>query len=119
MGGGVRCRFDIHEQDEHDAHAAEHEGLATDALEHEPAEDRADGVEGVLAPRQLEAVARRDARLLVEEGRQRPQRRARHRLRDPRHAHDLRPPPVHTPEAVPVPRPLRHLLLHLVRVDHH
>lgn len=44
------CVGDVHKKNKHDGHAAQHQGLAADALEHEPAEDGADGAEPVLAP---------------------------------------------------------------------
>lgn len=44
------CVEDVHKKNKHDGHAAQHQGLAADALKHEPAEDGADGAEPVLAP---------------------------------------------------------------------
>lgn len=115
----MQRRDNSHEQDEHDNHPAEHQRLPADLVQDEPTRERPDEIQSVLAPAQLEGVGVRDARLLVEIGREAADRRAGHGLRKPDEADDLGAPQVDALEAIPVLGALGDLLLHLVRVDHH
>lgn len=107
------------QEHENSTHTADHERLAPNLVENEPARDGADEVDGVLPPAQLKRIAVRDAGLLVEERRQAAQRRPGQGLREPGHADDFRASQVGALEAVPVRRADRALLFHLVGVDHY